>query len=360
MRANLFFKMFTNCIVTNGANRSIILDLQNDIFTYIPDSMGEIINEFIIKKSIKEIYNIYGIENKEVIDEYIDFLIKNDFGFLGNSDDFDRFIEMDKTFDYPSIISNCIIEYSTSNLFFIDKITNNLKHLFCENLQIICYERIELKDLIILLEKIDSTIFRSIELILNYSDEILKFIPLIKKYNVRITEITFHNSVKDYNIEESNIKINFIHHEINAFFHCGIIDSKYFNLNRDKVLESLNHNSCLNRKISIDKDGNIKNCPSMPESFGNIKNTTLQEALSNPTFKKYWNITKDQIEVCKDCEFRHICTDCRAFVEEPNNQFSKPLKCGYNPYTNIWEEWSTNPLKQKSIEYYGLQDLIKK
>ena len=98
----------------------------------------------------------------------------------------------------------------------------------------------------------------------------------------------------------------------------------------------------------------------MSESFGNIKNTTLEEAVNHPNFKKYWDITKDQIEVCKDCEFRHICTDCRAYVETPEDQYSKPLKCGYNPYTNEWEEWSTNPLKQKAIEFYGMQDLVKK
>ncbi|NIG32274.1 grasp-with-spasm system SPASM domain peptide maturase, partial [Enterobacter sp. Ap-916] len=33
---------------------------------------------------------------------------------------------------------------------------------------------------------------------------------------------------------------------------------------------------------------------------------------------------------------------------------SKPLKCGYNPYTGEWEEWSINPLKQKAIKYYGM------
>ena len=98
----------------------------------------------------------------------------------------------------------------------------------------------------------------------------------------------------------------------------------------------------------------------MTESFGNINTVSLVDAVNHPDFKKYWNITKDQIEVCKDCEFRHICTDCRAFIEEPENQYSKSLKCGYSPYTNEWEEWSTNPLKQKAIEYYGMQALVRK
>jgi SPASM domain peptide maturase of grasp-with-spasm system len=118
--------------------------------------------------------------------------------------------------------------------------------------------------------------------------------------------------------------------------------------------ESQNYNTCLNRKISIDLDGEIKNCPSMRESFGNIENTPLQQALNKTGFKKYWNIDKDKITVCKDCEFRHICTDCRAYIENPEDIYSKPLKCGYNPYTAEWEEWSTNPIKQKAIEYYNL------
>lgn len=145
---------------------------------------------------------------------------------------------------------------------------------------------------------------------------------------------------------------------------CGKVDLKYFNTNLPKVLEAVNHNSCLHKKISIDVEGNIRNCPSMSQSFGNIKNITLEEALNHKDFKKYWNLTKDKIEVCKDCEFRYICTDCRAYTERSHkNEFgldiSKPLKCGYNPYTGEWEKWSINPLKEKSIKYYGMKEFIK-
>ncbi|MFS4432339.1 SPASM domain-containing protein [Chryseobacterium sp. S90] len=101
----------------------------------------------------------------------------------------------------------------------------------------------------------------------------------------------------------------------------------------------------------------------MSQSFGNITDSSLENALNHPELKKYWNLTKDSIEVCKNCEFRYICTDCRAYTEQTdiNNEgldISKPLKCGYNPYTGEWEEWSRNPLKQKAIEYYEMQDLI--
>lgn len=54
------------------------------------------------------------------------------------------------------------------------------------------------------------------------------------------------------------------------------------------------------------------------------------------------------------CEFRYICTDCRAFLVDPRDSRSKPLKCGYNPESGLWKEWSDNPLSQESIEHYNL------
>ncbi len=98
----------------------------------------------------------------------------------------------------------------------------------------------------------------------------------------------------------------------------------------------------------------------MAQSFGNIRDTTLEKALNHKDFKNYWNITKDQIDTCKDCEFRYVCTDCRAFIENPDDKFSKPLKCGYSPYTNKWQEWSVNPLKQRAMKFYGLANLTNK
>ncbi len=76
------------------------------------------------------------------------------------------------------------------------------------------------------------------------------------------------------------------------------------------------------------------------KDFGDVESNSLKEAIDHKDFKKYWNINKDAIETCKDCEFRFVCTDCIAYTENPTKLSSKPLKCGYDPYTNEWTEWS--------------------
>jgi len=325
--------------------------------------MQEIIIE-LNNNNIDDILTSYDNENSKIIKEYISYLEENELGFFIEKTEFDLFTPLNTKFEIPNEISNSIIELSETNIIFLDEIIKQLDTLNCKYLQLISYSELSKEVVILILKIINHFNFRSIELILKYSVEYdIEFIKSLDKYNFRITSLIIHSSFfeKEYGfLELSQFYIRYIEKSIPSFNFCGNFHISDFHVNYYKVIESLNHNSCLNKKLSIDKDGNIKNCPSMPQSFGNIKETKLEEALNNPNFKKYWNITKDQIEVCKDCEFRHICTDCRAYIEDPDNQYSKPLKCGYNPYTNIWEEWSTNPLKQKAIEYYGMQELVKK
>jgi len=105
---------------------------------------------------------------------------------------------------------------------------------------------------------------------------------------------------------------------------------KYFN-------EASFYNTYFNKKISIDINGKIKNSPACSKSYDNIREITLLEVMGKPGFKDLWHITKDKIDVCKDCEFRHICSDCRAFIKDPENIYSQPAKCTYNPYIAKWE-----------------------
>jgi hypothetical protein len=75
----------------------------------------------------------------------------------------------------------------------------------------------------------------------------------------------------------------------------------------------------------------------MEHHYGHISNTKLEDVIALPEFQKWWHIKKDDIDVCKDCEFRHMCTDCRAFIKDPENIYSQPSKCTYNPYICKWE-----------------------
>jgi SPASM domain peptide maturase of grasp-with-spasm system len=231
----------------------------------------------------------------------------------------------------------------------------------CECIEIRTFIELPVDWLSSVLRVIDDSPVFSVQMIIKYVErehDIERIKHLIGTHS-RISYILIHSSNQENLLNINNFStIQYTMETIHSPVNCGRISPSLFAVNRLSIFESHHHNSCLNRKISIDTEGNIKNCPSMTQSFGNIRDTTLQEALDHPDFKKYWNVTKDQIAVCKDCEFRYICTDCRAYIENPEDMYSKPLKCGYNPYTCEWEEWSTNPLKQMAIDHYGMREVL--
>jgi SPASM domain peptide maturase of grasp-with-spasm system len=117
---------------------------------------------------------------------------------------------------------------------------------------------------------------------------------------------------------------------------CGNISLFYFVPEIKFISESANFNTCLNKKISITKEGIVKNCPSLKKSYGKYYPGRLTEIIYLPEFTEYFHLKKDEIKVCRDCEFRHVCSDCRAYTVD-DEILGKPSKCKYDPYTNEWQ-----------------------
>lgn len=359
-----YFNLFSNILISKGATRVIISDPQRNISELVHIELFTIIEE-LKSISIEDFLRSYDGKSKRLAQQYIDFLIDKEYGFITEKDWDRNFSPMSYNYDDYSTISNVFIEID--NISIIENIKSSVENLGIKHLVIFTHKKLSVEDFILIdsifinssLVGID--IFSSFHMIINK-----EFIKKINLQTSRIYNLVFFNceqvpfTIKD----EFRFAINFVK-EIIKINSCGKVDLKYFSTNLPKVLEAINHNSCLHKKIGIDINGNIKNCPAMPDIYGNLKENTLEETLNRKGFKKYWNLTKNDIEICKDCEFRYICTDCRAYTERThkNNEgldISKPLKCGYDPYTGEWKEWSKNPLKEKAIEFYGLQDLIKK
>ena len=350
-----YLKVFSNCKLVKGYKNNLLYDIQRGDIINLPDNL----------------YNWLLNYNNKIIDgridlkvqEYIEFLKKEDFIFFTENPKY--FPEINLDFELACRISNVVIDINEIYDFDYFKIIDQIDYLNCDTIEIRFFKNSQelfINDLVNHLNR-NKMFITSIGVVTPFGEEVdyEKIIQLN-----RISYIQIYNSPVNKTIAFSESKnIIYSTETINTKISCGIIDYNYFTLNKNLFLESLHHNSCLHKKIAIDLDGNIKNCPSMPQSFGNIKDTTIEEALNHKDFKKYWNINKDQIEICKDCEFRYICTDCRAYTERTHTNkdgldVSKPLKCGYDPYTGEWQEWSTNPLKEKAIKYYGMQDLVKK
>lgn len=368
MEKSKFFLLYPDCIPVKGKSRSLIFNSSRNNFKFIPNDLFDILVKYN-SKSIAYVKQNYENKHHGVIDEYFEFLLKEDLIFFTYNPEL--FPSLSLNWDDPRKINNAIIDFNANSDYDLKSIFYQLNLLGCNHIQIRFFDNVNkniLTQIHSILDNQKSGIF-SIEFILPYSiDFSIKELKKIIDENARITSLIVYKAPFDKSSEILRKNFNhllFTQLDIGSTKSCGKIHHSLFARNIKNFTESINHNSCLNKKIAIDSQGNIKNCPSMPLSFGNIKNVSLEDVLNKNDFKRYWSVTKNEIETCKDCEFRYFCTDCRAYTDRRNidsnrdMDFSKPLKCGYNPATTKWEKWSENPLKQKAIEFYDMKEFVR-
>ena len=293
------------------------------------------------------------------IEYYKNFLLSNDLAYLSDKEDLLPRIELD--WDYPAHISNSIIEFDYLDLSKFEKIIKQLDVVLCFYIELrITQEKVDFEKLIEISKIVQNSKITTFHLFLDSKsnseelvgsnsirrDEIIVQFP-------KLGNIAFFNSTKNDSYKHNDKYFIYTTSPLDNKF-CGVITSNFFSINISTFTESQKYNTCLNRKVSINHKGEIKNCLSLINSYGNINEVDIKDVVFTNEFQKFWTINKSQIDVCKDCEFRNVCTDCRAFLENPNDLYSKPLKCGYDPYSGTWEEWSENPLKESAIKHYEL------
>lgn len=349
-----YLKLFGNCFITNGAARSLIYDAQRKTYYLVPHSLVHFLEQASGKRYTTVVAG-YPAADRPFLDEYLAFLLEHEIIFFcSTEEEWNRFPPTDTHWEYPAIITNAVIEAATPER--IIQFNEARGDLFIPYVQLSVAAPVrQPADLELLVTMIAAKPVKGIQLLFNneagFSEATL--IELCNKMKIIETLVAF-NSSSEQLIRSETTHLHFTRQANFDKHSCGIVSPEYFNTEWQHYTESLKYNTCLNRKIAIDESGNIKNCPAMPRNFGHISTTPLLAVVNNTGFTEMWHIKKDQIGVCKDCEFRHICTDCRAYLETPEDPYSQPLKCGYNPYTCEWLNWSENPLKEKAAAYYKI------
>ena len=354
-----YLLIYSDCIVVNGIKNSIIHDLTRSDIHKIPAEYAGVIKAFSIQ-TLGEIKSSTSPNDWEQIENFIAYILENKMGTFVN--DLTLFPKLDLTWDSPTEVIRAIVDYKTGfSDYSIESVFEQLNKLGCQDIEVRTYstfDNVFFEKLILLAEK---HFIASLEVVFKddqqTSDEVLK--SYILNHHV-ISKITFTNSTTD-NLVELNrgyVSIAFIIRSkaaIESHKSCGQISATNMYIpNLDTFTENQTFNSCLNRKIGIDVNGRIKNCPSMKKDYGHINEVGLQAAVNQPGFKQLWSITKNEIDVCKSCEFRQMCTDCRAYLKDNEDIYSQPLKCGYNPKTGTWTNWMRDELNKKGISYYEL------
>lgn len=330
------WKTFSNCFFVKGFNRAAIYDLQRNTYKFAPLELEEIWEKFKDGVSESEFHNFDN--------EISSFFLKNEFIFKIPKNTEKHFPNLDLNYKSPNYIETIEVDGDLlNNNTLLKKLHNIVPSLQVENLMFLINGDFEKIDT---LKIFNYTRIKSIVLVFTKRPKnIEKCFNLINNYS-RITSIYLDfelNTEEINNIESLNFSI--------YSWSLNITKEKLIP-NINLFIESQNHNSYLNKRIYIDSKGDIFNSFNNKTCYGNINrisNDELKELIRND-LKENWNVTKNKINICNVCEFRHMCTDKRE-INQLNGTWFYSQECSYNPYICKWrDEDGYLNLKESGIE----------
>jgi len=113
--------------------------------------------------------------------------------------------------------------------------------------------------------------------------------------------------------------------------------AEFMRTDRATFIRRCHGNSCWQGKIAISSTGDVNPCIMQRDHpCGNVCERSLREIVEGD-LRRYWDLSFDKIEVCRDCEYRYACHDCRPITYGPTGELTaKSIHCSYDPYRGEW------------------------
>lgn len=354
--------VYSDCVPVAGYTASAIYDLTRGLISTFPSAYYYFFELFRTRR-VHEILADLSAEECADFVEFLDFLLAHE--YITVVEDAAGFPEISKSWDEPCTIHDAIIDVREHHHDY-RKIIEGLDLLGCQHLQVRAYTRMfGLADLAQLARLCHGTSIQTLEAVLAHDParSVDDYVSVAITNRI-LASLVIHSADDertinvDYGARGSSAKlvameIRMTVKPIESHLDCGYITTRQLlSPNTPTFNELLRFNGCLNRKVSIDERGDVRNCPAMSESFGDHQAVSLTDIVGREDFRRAWAAKNDEIRVCRDCPYRYACTGCRALLEDPDAADSKPLKCGYDPYTDTWADWRTRSNAAATIQQY--------
>lgn len=108
----------------------------------------------------------------------------------------------------------------------------------------------------------------------------------------------------------------------------------------ERFAQARQGHQCFSKEACVTASGEVFACiMERTTPLGNVLEAPLAYIIGNETSQQFRMLSKDHVEVCRDCEYRYCCFDCRPRAQgmaADGNRYAKPAECHYDPYTGTW------------------------
>lgn len=321
-----WFSFFSNCFLVTGHAESLIYDTDRNDFYKIPNRYIQILNDTKIK-DLEYLKRDYG----QSIVLFLDQFVSKELGFY--TDEPNLFKPIDLKWESPYVLNNAVLEVSKFNFLKIISAIKELDKLGCIGFQIRFIEKLSVSKIEKILKSLNCSRIKYVEILYPFSNLINyeSFRKLINNYP-RIIAIKIFGAPKFKVTSEP--KLILFSKDILSNEH-EIISPKRFVTELGLFSEAQSFNIGLNRKISINRKGEIMNYLTHSKVMGIIGDDKLEDVVSKPSFQRLWDISNDKIEKCSSCQYRYTCVS-NSDIKKIKGKYFKLNTCDFNPINNQW------------------------
>jgi SPASM domain peptide maturase of grasp-with-spasm system len=190
-----YFNLFSNILITKGACRILISDLQRNVSELYPLELYEVIQE-LRNDCIENIINGYNEESQVMVKEYLNILLQNEYGFITEHNWDKNFQVLSYEYDDASILSEIFMEFSEISV--LKKIKRSIEHFRIKHLVLYSTKKFTTEDFIEIDQTFATSVLSGIEIFSPYHEDVNKlFINTLHKNTERIYNIIFYSCRKN-------------------------------------------------------------------------------------------------------------------------------------------------------------------
>jgi SPASM domain peptide maturase of grasp-with-spasm system len=315
----------------------VLIDLDRGEIIDIPNLMYEVFcyNQNV-NSTIDELKKHFNYEYSHGIDKIIEFCLNKKLGFL--TEEPEIFHDINLFFETPYLLTNAVIEYSNNSHYSIENVISWLNEYGCQAIEIRLLGKYPENFVTNLMNKFNNSRITKFDIVLKFSEKIdvVLFSKNMFSKHPRIASFIFYSTPKGLEKKEFvhnktislisiDVESKFIEKKTRNSFSCSLI----------AFSEAQSYNLGLNKKISINRFGKLKNYLTHEEEFGDVTQESIRCFTENVYLQNKWEISNNNIETCKDCQYRYVCVD-NSPISQRNGLYYRANPCDFDPYHNLW------------------------
>ncbi|MCB9305270.1 MAG: hypothetical protein H6565_01605 [Lewinellaceae bacterium] len=318
-----------DCFVVPGSLQSAIYDTRRQDYALVSNRYAADLHTFIGKSE--------SYVRAHMDPALLQFLIEREYVYFWPAGLLDRFADISMSYEAPFFLENAIIE--GNDLSALEPL-NLLLEAGCRYFLIILHDPVSPDELDRYLSTAEFRTIPTLELHLNKVPQARtgQLKSLVHKFPF-ISSLCVYNGRREQFFIRNQIPVAVTKKAFPGLASFKSPDTFFVNL--QLFVESRNHNPYFHKKIYIGPDGGIRSSPEDPETHGNIHHLNdagdIVRIVEGEHFQKYWNVSKDKIDVCRSCEFRYMCVDARLPLPRSDGSWYFADECAYNPFLCKWQ-----------------------